>query len=248
MGVVYGPSLRAVTALEQGNGQILAQLRLPAAAEPTFASYVLHPSVMDGALQACIGLLDGWSAGAGQPRVPFALEAVRILSPCVREMAAWVRYAPGSEAGSKVVKLDIDVCDGDGNICVQMRGLSTRAASAESRAGQAASIGAVLAAPVWETRGAEVRVEAGRAEYAAHHVILCELPVEAQALEPLLAPSRCLSLATSGTLAERYSEYALACFERVQAILQDKPQGRVLVQWVAAGEGESAVFSGLPVC
>jgi 3-oxoacyl-(acyl-carrier-protein) synthase/2-polyprenyl-3-methyl-5-hydroxy-6-metoxy-1,4-benzoquinol methylase/acyl carrier protein len=38
-------------------------------------------------------------------------------------MYAWVRYAAGAGAGERVVKLDIDLCDPQGNVCVQMRGL-----------------------------------------------------------------------------------------------------------------------------
>src|SRR5206468_9143153 len=44
---------------------------------------------------------------------------------------------------------------------------------------------------------------------------------------------------------QRYREYALACFERIQAILQSKPQGKVLVQIVVPNQGEQALLAGL---
>src|SRR6185369_17164412 len=47
------------------------------------------------------------------------------------------------------------------------------------------------------------------------------------------------------TIAERYSEYALACFGRIQAILRDKPAGRVLVQIVVGDHQEQALLAGL---
>ena len=37
-----------------------------------------------------------------------------------------MRYAPGGQA-AKVVKVDIDLCDEQGNICAQMRGVSWQA-------------------------------------------------------------------------------------------------------------------------
>jgi acyl transferase domain-containing protein/enoyl-CoA hydratase/carnithine racemase/aryl carrier-like protein len=129
MGLVYGPSLQAITGIHCGSGQVLAHLRLPKTAEEGSGEYVLHPSLMDGALQACVGLMEGSTERSHPTRLPFALESLRIVSPCTPEMAAWVRYAAGSRAGDKVVKLDIDLCDERGNVCVQMRGVSWHPAS-----------------------------------------------------------------------------------------------------------------------
>ncbi|HKO58101.1 MAG TPA: SDR family NAD(P)-dependent oxidoreductase [Thermoanaerobaculia bacterium] len=204
MGLVYGPSFRTITAVHKGAGQVLARLRLPESVQAD--GYVLHPSIMDGALQAAVGLMDG--ASAQKPRLPFALASLRIVAPCAAEMVAWVRYAPGSQAD-----LDIDLCDERGNVCVQLRGLSSRLM------GQAA--GTLLVRPVWEERAASAQ-EVG---YADRHVVRCD--------------------AGAGTLAQRYTGHAVACFERIKALMQSKPQGRVLVQVVVPDEGEQAVLAGL---
>ncbi|HEX8620323.1 MAG TPA: SDR family NAD(P)-dependent oxidoreductase, partial [Thermoanaerobaculia bacterium] len=158
IGLLYGPAFHAITAVHQGAGEVLADLRLPVAATNA-VDYVLHPSLLDGALQACVGLL-GLSSNGG-PRLPFALDSVRLLAPCVAEMRAWARYAAGSEAGDRVVKLDIDLCDVDGRVCVELRGFATRAmagatASRPSDATPAAlpsnelPVGLLTLAPVWE--------------------------------------------------------------------------------------------------
>src|SRR6266508_1765833 len=127
MGLVYGPAFQGITAIHQGSGQVLARLRLPRVVEDTSGDYILHPSLMDGALQACVVLIGDSSERSNQPRLPFALESLRIASPCAPEMVVWARYAPGSQAGDDVVKLDIDLCDERGNVYVEMRGLSFRA-------------------------------------------------------------------------------------------------------------------------
>ena len=75
-------------------------------------------------MQACVGLIDGSSESSNQPRLPVALESLRIVSPCSREMVAWARYSPGSQAGDASVKLDLDLCDEQGNIAAQMRGVN----------------------------------------------------------------------------------------------------------------------------
>ena len=122
MGIVHGPTFHAITAIHQGRDQLLARLRLPEAVETGHDAYVLHPSLMDSALQACVGLMDG------RTRLPFALERLRIVSRCTREMVAWVRYAEGRQAGDELLKLNVDLCDERGNVCVQMRGIRWRPA------------------------------------------------------------------------------------------------------------------------
>ncbi len=117
MGLAYGPSLRGVTDIRRGDDELLVRLRMPSAVRDAAAGYVLHPTMMDSAIHACAALLDGI---ADEPRVPFALDALRIVGPCVAEMLAWVRVAPGGR------KIDIDLCEASGNVRVQFLGLSSR--------------------------------------------------------------------------------------------------------------------------
>lgn len=125
MGLEYGATFQGITAVHRGEGELLAELQLTDLPQAT--EYVLHPSLMDSALQGSICLIEDVSVVAGKPPLPFALESLRIGAPCQREMAAFVRY---SEAGrvttANLVKVDIDLCDLEGNVCVQMRGFSSR--------------------------------------------------------------------------------------------------------------------------
>src|SRR5260370_14588818 len=251
MGLVYGPEFQGITAIHQGSHQVLAQLRLPRAVEDTWGDYVLHPSLMDSALQAGVALIDGGSELFNQPPLPFALESLRILSACSREMFAWVRYAPGSQASDKVVKLDIDLCDEGGNVCVQMRGFSSRVLSQEisTATAQDQEIGSLLAVPVWQARGVEGSAGANQdVAYGEHHVVVCGLSqVDLEKLRSLLAHSQCLSLEAGEqkNIAQGYSQYALACFERIHGILRGKPQGKVLAQIVVASHEGQALLAGL---
>ena len=56
---------------------------------------------------------------------------MRVIAPCSREMLAWVRYRRDSQAGDKTAKVDIDLCDEQGNISAQMRGISWQLVSLE---------------------------------------------------------------------------------------------------------------------
>lgn len=172
-GGVYGPSFQGIVAIHQGSDQLLAYLRLPKVVEDTLNDYVLHPSVMDSALQGYLGLVDDWFGGSGRTRMPFALESLTILSPCTREMVAWMRYSPGSQPGDHAIKLDLDLCDDQGRVCVRIKGFGVRAlsrASDETRrrkleqAGEAppettqdGPVGLMTLAPLWDA----VNVEAG---------------------------------------------------------------------------------------
>jgi polyketide synthase PksL len=248
MGLVYGPAFQGIAAIYRGSNQVLAQLRLPSMVDDKLGNYVLHPSLMDGALQAAVGLVDS-SAETSTPLLPFSLDSLRIVSRCGPEMVAWVRYAPASQPADNVVKLDIDLCDERGNVCVQMHGLSSRVLSQETKTmvSPDSEMGTLLAVPVWETRSVAVSASPS-GTYTEHHVVLCELPkVDADKLKFLLPHSHCLSLQSGEqkNIAQRYSEYALACFEQIQSVLRGKPQGRVLVQVVVPCHGEQALLAGL---
>ena len=240
MGLVYGPAFRGITVIHRGNDQLLAVLRLPKVAHSAAEQFVLHPSVMDGAVQASLGLFDGWAGQSNQPQLPFALESLRVLAPCTAEMLAWVRYAPGSGPDDKIVKLDIDLCDEQGNVCVQLHGFYSRIPNRKAAAGS------LFAAPQWRT--SESEAPASAVEWAQHHVILCELPeIDAEGLSAALPGSECLPLGGDCRrgIDQRYADHAAASFERIQSILQSKPQGKVLVQIVVADHGEQVLFAGL---
>src|SRR5258707_10238919 len=109
-------------------------------------------------------------------------------------------------------------------------------------------IGALLVTPVWQGSGEEACAEASRVEYTEHQVILCELSqVNVGELGSLLPHSQCVLLdaGEDKSIAQRYSEYALACFEGIKRILGGKPAGKVLMQIVIGGDQEHAVFAGL---
>ncbi|HEX8619089.1 MAG TPA: polyketide synthase dehydratase domain-containing protein, partial [Thermoanaerobaculia bacterium] len=247
MGLVYGPAFQGITAIYRGDGEVLADLRLPGTLAETADAFVLHPSLMDGALQAAVGLMDG-DADAIQPRLPFALETLRIVAPCTAEMSAWVHYAAGSKAADSVVKLDIDLCDANGTVCVQLRGFSARALSREidAPATRPEPTGKLFAIPVWEPSAPSPSAVAPAP--AEHHVMICApAGIDSASVESLVPRSRCIALRADERqhVATRYTEHAIACFEQVQSILQSRPHGKVLVQLVVADDPEQRLLAGL---
>src|SRR5262249_59601923 len=100
----------------------------------------------------------------------------------------------------------------------------------------------------WQEGG---KTPAGRVQANEHHVILCDFPrATSRKLKTLLPHGHCVPLQAGPhqTIAERYSDHALACFERIQTILQAKPAGKVFVQILVAEQDPTllARVSALP--
>jgi len=130
MGLHYGPAHRAVTEVQRGDRQALATLHLPADLSLD-ERCLLHPSLLDGAVQVVAALMLADGPLPTQPPVPSALASVRVHAACGETTHVWMRAARGHapEHGQWVV--DIDLCDDDGLVSVELRGFVLRLLGAE---------------------------------------------------------------------------------------------------------------------
>ncbi|HWU86913.1 MAG TPA: amino acid adenylation domain-containing protein, partial [Kofleriaceae bacterium] len=157
VGVDYGPAHQGLTRIHagidaDGQGFALAHVTLPPCVNDTRERFVLHPTILDCALQATIGLSLHEASSAGlKPSLPFGLERLEILdrSPDV----AWVVVRPSLDASGSgsIRKLEIDVCDEEGRVCVRLRGFSSRAIAGDLESPAAAS-STMLLSPRWEAQ------------------------------------------------------------------------------------------------
>ncbi|UJF34777.1 SDR family NAD(P)-dependent oxidoreductase [Paenibacillus hexagrammi] len=177
MGMDYGPAYRGIVEIYKGAEQVLAKLSLPDFLSNTKEQYVMHPSLMDSALQSYIGLMmyaNGDPRRPNKPVMPFALEELEIFDTCHSTMWALIRYSDHAAAGDKLEKTDIDLCDEQGRVCVRMKGVSSRMLERDLQfshvpqtgsteyAGWTAT-GPVMLAPVWDA----VKLEMGQSFPAA---------------------------------------------------------------------------------
>ena len=139
MGLDYGPAHRGIESVEIGDGQALARLRLPSGPADV-DSYVLHPSLLDAALQSAVGLFGRDGDTAAVLHLPFALDELEILGPCTPEMWAWVRYSDDDQPNLGIRKLDIDLLDNAGAPRCRLRGFTSRAYEAETSIARAGGI------------------------------------------------------------------------------------------------------------
>ncbi len=116
MGIHYGDSHRAIDSLYAGKNGVLVKLTMPPVVSDTEDHYILHPSMIDSAFQASIGLRLGEDISLGDRKamLPFAIQDVQIFKGCEASMWARITYSEGSTAGARMQKLDIDLCNEEG--------------------------------------------------------------------------------------------------------------------------------------
>ncbi|MGW2366732.1 SDR family NAD(P)-dependent oxidoreductase [Streptomyces sp. NPDC001667] len=227
MGMGYGPAFQAVETVHYGEDMALARLRLPAAAA---SSLTLNPGMLDAALQATLGLVLGEQGAApAENSLPFSVREVHVLAATPAEGWALVRRAEDDRRDSGVRRLDIDLCDTQGNVCVRLLGFSTRVRQDRPTAAvEAPGTPALLVHADWrdsaapQDRGADV----------IRHVVLCELPeLDATALGTALGGT-CESWQTDGAPETRYTTYAERLLELLRGKAQEAGQPQRVVQLV----------------
>jgi acyl transferase domain-containing protein/NADPH:quinone reductase-like Zn-dependent oxidoreductase/SAM-dependent methyltransferase/acyl carrier protein/short-subunit dehydrogenase len=116
-GLSYGPTFRVLTQLLVGDGQVLASYRHDAPA----AEFVLHPTLLDGALQAGTPLVaDKLHRHAF---LPAAFDTVRVWRTPAAEGLVYVRERALTATEAC---WDITVLDADGTVTVEIEGARMR--------------------------------------------------------------------------------------------------------------------------
>ncbi|MBH8599705.1 type I polyketide synthase [Thermoactinomyces sp. CICC 10523] len=157
-GIAYGPSHRLIERLYLYEDQILAKLSLPSGVNGAQGSFFLHPGLIDSALQAAAGF--AIAANAPLTSLPYSLETLDILATCSAGMWAYIRRRDGNGAASPGAGLlDLDLCNEDGGICVQIRGFSTRPVNSLQREGAEDAFYLDLSERIWKGELSEEEVE-----------------------------------------------------------------------------------------
>lgn len=125
-GLQYGASFQTIQELHVGGDFALAKLRLAEALAPELDQYILHPSLIDGALQAVIGLASEGSADA--PYLPFALDEVEIVQPLATVCYAHVELAAAEHsARTQIKRFNIRLLSESGETLVRLSNFYVRA-------------------------------------------------------------------------------------------------------------------------
>ncbi|KAF0866050.1 type I polyketide synthase [Pseudomonas sp. LD120] len=161
MGLDYGEPFRRLSALQAGNGQVLAKLMPAQVSAGCTEPLRLVPGLLDSALQAALGLAMLEPLKPGQERqtlVPFALDSMILgdLELLKQPCHAWVRHGAGHLQG-RVNTLDVDICDDQGHVALRLEGFASRALEPAARS-------TLTMTPVWRDQalGARARPDCAR--------------------------------------------------------------------------------------
>ncbi|MFC4104096.1 SDR family NAD(P)-dependent oxidoreductase [Paenibacillus xanthanilyticus] len=144
----YGPTFRGIDMLYVGDKEAIAKLTLrQETVSGTEEGFILHPGMMDTAIQACVGLLAEKLDKEPHPFLPFTAAAIEVFGGTAEVAWAHVRLAEGA-----IDLFDVALCDEQGRMLVYVRELVFMKAADGSRtgmqkAGAAVEGEALLAAP-----------------------------------------------------------------------------------------------------
>ncbi|HEY3366493.1 MAG TPA: SDR family NAD(P)-dependent oxidoreductase [Symbiobacteriaceae bacterium] len=124
-GLQYGPGFQAIKFLYHSETEALARLELPAHLQAQSSQFVLHPTLVDGALQTVVGLLTGADPGSGRTFVPFSIGRLDLVGPLPGTCYAYARSTNAINAD--VARFDILVTDESGLTLLAIHDFSVRA-------------------------------------------------------------------------------------------------------------------------
>lgn len=148
MGLHYGEAFRPMEEIYLGQGEALARLELPSGLKNMFSEFILHPTLLDGALQAvvCLAAADA-SQGRKPLYLPFTVGEVEIV-----EAVSAICYAHVSEervSGNKdkgMQTFHVALLDEKGNELVRVKDFTVRVVEAVEE--KQSSV--VLAKSIWK--------------------------------------------------------------------------------------------------
>jgi polyketide synthase PksN len=116
-GLEYGPGFQVLRDVFTSDTKVLGVLRIPDVCVSTFHEYLLHPSLMDAAMQA--GVVAQLGNVDGEMIVPYSIAEVEILHPLVPECFSVIAR---SERGKddKVARDNVLIVDASGKILVKI--------------------------------------------------------------------------------------------------------------------------------
>ncbi|HZG80909.1 MAG TPA: beta-ketoacyl synthase N-terminal-like domain-containing protein, partial [Brevibacillus sp.] len=118
-GIGYGPTFQTVDQLWASEREAISLLNLPPEQATGFSRYVLHPPLLDGALQTIAGIALTRNGKENTLMLPYSVGSVQWLHPLGTRMYAYVQAA-----GRDLYHLSI--FDENGMVCVTLRDLAVR--------------------------------------------------------------------------------------------------------------------------
>jgi acyl transferase domain-containing protein len=145
-GLEYGPAFQGIVELWRGPGEALGRLRAPPAVAPEVGRYLLHPALLDAALQVMAAADD---APAGTVYLPSGVRRWRLLAAAQVPEWSHARLAAESLPGSDRLEADVRLFSAGGRLLAVAEGFRVQRLDTAVRP-RAADPDAVLHETRWD--------------------------------------------------------------------------------------------------
>ncbi|OKP94478.1 non-ribosomal peptide synthetase [Paenibacillus sp. P32E] len=146
-GFAYGTTFKPLRRISFYGDEALASIHLPDRLQQDFHSFLLHPVLMEGALQTA-GFLANRHAQKESPYIPFAIGSLEIYGELPEHCLVYASFS-SSACEEEVLRLDVSLIDSEGNVRVKIKDYSVRPLI---RRGNGQSL---LYRPAWEEKHRE---------------------------------------------------------------------------------------------
>ncbi|ACU62720.1 SDR family NAD(P)-dependent oxidoreductase [Chitinophaga pinensis] len=236
-GMVYGPTFKAIQQIRGNGQQVFVDLVLPEALQASVTDYLLHPVILDAALQGSVGLTIG--DAMMKSKAPFALEALKVYRPCTTHMQAVITHSKTYKGDSNIQQLDIQLNDLHGNVCVLLKGFTFRLLDMGTNE-------QLLLLEKKEQPFIAANALVSTA-YERHVILLCGDAVSfAGVIQEVFDKSSVLTVtAGSDMLPDNFMSYAERLFIEIKDLLEVRVTGKSLLQVVMSGAERTLLAGGL---
>ncbi|GHC30889.1 hypothetical protein GCM10007291_34540 [Gemmobacter nanjingensis] len=123
--LAFGPRWRVLHRMALGQGEGLAVLTLPLAAQVDLTQgWLMHPALMDLATGWAMGLIEGYRPD--HLWVPVSYGRVRVWGPIPARVHSWVRNAAANRGEGPVAVFDVTLADDTGRVLAEIEGFTIR--------------------------------------------------------------------------------------------------------------------------
>lgn len=124
-GLNYGTSFQTIQGISLNRQECLVELSIPSHLKKSRSEFELHPSLLDGAFQAVIGLLVDKTSESTY--LPFSIEEAILVRPLTERCYAHVTWAEEQPTGSEpMYSFMIKIVDKEGHVIVQLNNFTVK--------------------------------------------------------------------------------------------------------------------------
>lgn len=121
-GMNFGPTFSVIQELYRCKSKALTYFELPKEIDESFQKFIIHPTLVDAAIQTTVGLKEDTALYNDPPELPFMLEELEIIRPLTKKCYALaVLCENDNKEGSMTKCVDISITDEFGHVLVKMK-------------------------------------------------------------------------------------------------------------------------------